>query len=544
MESYLRVVGQAVLVFPVAAALIALPFLIHHYRKYGGMTFARFFLSYSFVLYALCAYFLVILPLPDREAVAQMTGPSVQLLPFSFFRDLSKETGFQLAEPSTYLPALLSTFTLQFVFNIALLMPLGFYLRYYFRRKLLPAVLISLGVSLFFELTQLSGLYGYYPRAYRLFDVDDLLCNTLGGFLGYVLTGPLMKILPDRDKIDEKSYQKGERVTFTRRCLSLFVDMIFVSLLGTVLSIFLSQLPFNLPFALAYLLYFGLFQGLWGGKSLGKRLTKICVVNQDGSRVLLWRCLLRYGSAGGFFLRLLGRCRGAFHGLWLGAGLGFAGPVFGGRLVPGGDVRPPAGDGAQPLLPHRPGLPLRQAFRHPPCQHRAAPAPCPHTFILLRKEVPYGTFVRAAKIPLLRRGQHLRRPKDQGPRQRPAAALLGGARQGSRPAARLCLDRGPVLRAGPRQAAKGGPPLRGGPGASLGLAGGAVRPPCKRKKGWEASRSHPFFLFLWAQSKIRPSVERVTTCQGRNFPLFFSAVMAACSKPPQQGTSMRTTVTL
>ena len=295
MESYLRVVGQAVLVFPVAAALIALPFLIHHYRKYGGMTFARFFLSYSFVLHALCAYFLVILPLPDREAVAQMTGSSVQLLPFSFFRDLSKETGFQLAEPTTYLPALLSTFTLQFVFNIALLVPLGFYLRYYFRRKLLPAVLISLGVSLFFELTQLSGLYGYYPRAYRLFDVDDLLCNTLGGFLGYVLTGPLMKILPDRDKIDEKSYQKGERVTFTRRCLSLFVDMIFVSLLGTVLSIFLSQLPFNLPFALAYLLYFGLFQGLWGGKSLGKRLTKICVVNQDGSRVLLWRCLLRYG---------------------------------------------------------------------------------------------------------------------------------------------------------------------------------------------------------------------------------------------------------
>ena len=295
MESYVRVVGQALLFFPVAAAVIALPFLIHHYRKYGSMTFARFFLSYSFVLYSICAYFLVILPLPSREAVAQMTGPSVQLLPFSFFRDLSKETGFLLTDPSTYLPALLSNFTLQFVFNIALLVPLGFYLRYYFRRKMLAAVCISLGVSLFFELTQLSGLYGYYPRAYRLFDVDDLLCNTLGGFLGYVLTGPLMKILPDRDKIDEKSYQKGERVTFTRRCLSLFVDMIFVSLLGTVLSIFLSQLPFNLPFALAYLLYFGLFQGLWGGKSLGKRLTKICVVNQDGSRVLLWRCLLRYG---------------------------------------------------------------------------------------------------------------------------------------------------------------------------------------------------------------------------------------------------------
>ena len=114
------------------------------------MTFARFFLSYSFVLYSICAYFLVILPLPSREAVAQMTGPSVQLLPFSFFRDLSKETGFLLTDPSTYLPALLSNFTLQFVFNIALLVPLGFYLRYYFRRKMLAAVCISLGVSLFF----------------------------------------------------------------------------------------------------------------------------------------------------------------------------------------------------------------------------------------------------------------------------------------------------------------------------------------------------------------------------------------------------------
>lgn len=296
MESYLRVIGQAVLFFPVAAALIALPFLIHHYRKYGGMTFARFFLSYSFVLYALCAYFLVILPLPTRESVAQMTGPSVQLLPFSFFRDLSKETGFQLSQPSTYLPALLSNFTLQFVFNIALLGPLGFYLRYYFRRRVLPAVLISLGVSLFFELTQLSGLYGYYPRAYRLFDVDDLLCNTLGGFLGYVVTGPLMKILPDRDKLDEKSYQKGERVTFTRRCLSLFVDMIFVSLLYAVLSAF--SVP--LAFGIAYLLYFGLFQWACKGKSLGKRLTKICVVNQDGTQVLLWRCLLRYGLLVGF----------------------------------------------------------------------------------------------------------------------------------------------------------------------------------------------------------------------------------------------------
>lgn len=49
---------------------------------------------------------------------------------------------------------------------------------------------------------------------------------------------------------------------------------------------------------------------------------------------------------------------------------------------------------------------------------------------------------------------------------------------------------------------------------------------------------------LFYQSNIFPSTETVTTCQGMNFPLSCSAFFAACSKPPQQGTSMRTTVTL
>lgn len=379
MESYLRVVWQAVLVFPFAAALIALPFLIHHYRKYGSMTFARFFLSYSFVLYALCAYFLVILPLPSQEAVAQMTGPSVQLMPFSFFRDLAKETGFQLARPATYLPALFSNFTLQFVFNIALLVPLGFYLRYYFRRRLFPSVLLALGVSLFFELTQLSGLYGIYPRAYRLFDVDDLICNTLGGFLGYVLTGPLMKVLPDRDGIDKRSYQKGERVTFTRRCLSLFVDMIFVSLFYTLLAAF--SVPFAFP--VAYLLYFGLFQWACGGKSLGKTPDQNLRGQwgwHPGAAVALPAAVW---AAGGVFLRLLGRGPPVFLDA---AGLRAGTAVSRGPLVFGRHLRPAFRNRDEPLLPCWEGLSLRQAFGHAPCQHSLTPAPVTAGIRQVRKE--------------------------------------------------------------------------------------------------------------------------------------------------------------
>ena len=45
-------------------------------------------------------------------------------------------------------------------------------------------------------------------------------------------------------------------------------------------------------------------------------------------------------------------------------------------------------------------------------------------------------------------------------------------------------------------------------------------------------------------SKTVPLAVRVTTCQGMHFPLFCRAFFAACSSPPQQGTSMRTTVML
>ena len=45
-------------------------------------------------------------------------------------------------------------------------------------------------------------------------------------------------------------------------------------------------------------------------------------------------------------------------------------------------------------------------------------------------------------------------------------------------------------------------------------------------------------------SNISPSVDIVYTCQGMNLPLALRAFFAAFSMPPQQGTSMRTIVTL
>ena len=63
----------------------------------------------------------------------------------------------------------------------------------------------------------------------------------------------------------------------------------------------------------------------------------------------------------------------------------------------------------------------------------------------------------------------------------------------------------------------------------------SVAPACVCRQGHNAQAQ---------RSRILPSIEIVTTCHGRNFPLARSASRAACSSPPQHGTSMRTMVTL
>ncbi|MCZ3394386.1 VanZ family protein, partial [Enterococcus faecium] len=93
------------------------------------------------------------------------------------------------------------------------------------------------GLSLFFELTQLSGLYGIYPRPYRLFDVDDLILNTFGAFVGGLITPFLVKAFPTREQIDRRSYDQGHKVTVLRRLVALIFDYLVV---GTIVGIFLS----------------------------------------------------------------------------------------------------------------------------------------------------------------------------------------------------------------------------------------------------------------------------------------------------------------
>lgn len=290
MSAYTFPIKSAVLLFPVLAFIMALPLLIKEYRKYGSFPLIKSFIVYSFMFYLLCAYFLVILPLPPKEDVAQLTTAKIQLQPFANVGRFLAETVLNIKDPSTYLPALKQGVVLEPLFNIFLTVPFGLYLRYYFKFSFKKTVLFSFCLSLFFELTQLSGLYFIYPRPYRLADVDDLINNTLGGVIGFILAPLAEKIFPDREEIDDLSYEKGQKVTLTRRLVAFFMDWTLIQVLTFIIGLFLPNKLRESFFyqisseVLQVFLYFMVLPVLLKGATFGKKLVKIKILKDNGEK--------------------------------------------------------------------------------------------------------------------------------------------------------------------------------------------------------------------------------------------------------------------
>lgn len=283
MGIYKDVILQAVIVFPVIACIITLPYVLYNYHKYGSVLSIRILIVYSFILYLICAYFLVILPLPTIEEVEAMTGPGVQLIPFQFVRDIVKESHASLSDPGSWLSLINNKALFQVVFNIIMTLPFGVYLRYYFQCGLRKTVLFSFLLSLFFELTQLSGLYFIYPRGYRIFDVDDLMANTLGGVAGYFAVSPFLGILPTREEMDRASFRRGREVSTVRRLLAFVIDLPAAGIYTAVLS---ALIPFTEKGEgkLIWLSYYILTSVCLKGATVGKRLMRIRVGGARGTQ--------------------------------------------------------------------------------------------------------------------------------------------------------------------------------------------------------------------------------------------------------------------
>lgn len=271
MSNYFISIKTAMLVFPIVALLITIPFILVQYHKYGSIHKFRTFIIYSFILYLMVVYFLVILPLPPRDSVV-FKNNMVRLHLFGFVSDFFRDSGFVFGDVSTYIKALLSPQFYTVLFNIFMTIPFGMYLRYYFKCDFKNTCFYSFCFSLFLELTQLTGLYFFYQYPYRVFDVDDLLMNTLGGAFGYGLMGLFQSFLPSRERIDAESLQVGKNVSGLRRITLFCFDFFLFFVFDFFLLLFIRNIWWHV---LWFCIYYVLIPFLKNGKTLGGKFLNV-----------------------------------------------------------------------------------------------------------------------------------------------------------------------------------------------------------------------------------------------------------------------------
>lgn len=284
MSQYLEALRQAMVIYPMIVVLFTVPYIAWSYHKYGSVLSLRVLIVYSFLLYLLCVYCLVILPLPTPEKAATLHGHKAQLIPFSFLADIVKQAEIQPGQPASWLHIFTGSAFWTTIFNLFMTMPFGVYLRYYFCYHWRKTLQLSFLLSLFFELTQLSGLYFVYPGSYRLFDVDDLIVNTAGSMIGFALAGPVSRLLPTRQELDTVSFQRGASISFTRRVFAFLADMACLIFASCILAVFV--VPFGIALSIQwlpvlFLLYFGLLPAFCHGQTPGKRLTRMKIVQAN-----------------------------------------------------------------------------------------------------------------------------------------------------------------------------------------------------------------------------------------------------------------------
>lgn len=297
MQFYVRVLTQAMFIYPLIVLMVTIPYVIYNYFKYGSVWSIRIFVVYSFILYMLCVYCLVILPLPSAQEAAKLHGHKRELEALQFIPKIFQQVHIEKDDPRTWINLLKSPAFMTNLLNVFMTIPFGMYLHYYFKKGVVKTTIYSFFLSLFFELTQLSGLYFIYKGSYRLFAVDDLIFNTMGGFLGFFIVWPFMAFLPSREEIDATSYERGKSISLPRRLISLMIDL---GLLGVVVGalrqfgIFISRVEF---YGIVVLAYFSILPIFTRGRTIGKFLTKTRIRGKKKARALPWYSyFLRYGS--------------------------------------------------------------------------------------------------------------------------------------------------------------------------------------------------------------------------------------------------------
>lgn len=203
----------------IVAVLAFVPVAAAHYRREGRFDPSDLLALIVLPVYGLALWTYTTLPLPDPVGFACSTA---QLQSLASFGDVGWARGDSIID------LLRDPMVLQLVLNLAFFVPMGVILRWRWGRGVLTAVVVGFVTSLVIETTQLTGIWGVYDCAYRLFDVDDLLTNTGGALIGSLLSIPFFARIGDRVP------DAPVGLTLGRRTVAMASDLLVMVLVGAV----------------------------------------------------------------------------------------------------------------------------------------------------------------------------------------------------------------------------------------------------------------------------------------------------------------------
>ncbi|GAA3351801.1 VanZ family protein [Lysinibacillus sp. FSL M8-0216] len=300
MSTYTQSILIAFFITIILSFVLFIPWLIYTYRKYSYLSMSKTIIMFSFIFYFLSALCLVLLPFPSTRDTCSLQSPDTvhtNLRLFQFVEDILKDSGVVLSNPSTWLAITKQQAFYQAFFNFLLLMPFGVYLRYFLqeRRYWKRAFIISFLLTLFYEITQRTGIYGIFNCAYRIFDVDDLLLNSVGALLGFFLAPIVWALFPSHEEVEAKAaeMEKKDIVKPISILLALVIDLFIVQVILFIIGAltgYSGTFEFLVVIAL-YMTIFGFIPSIMNGATVGMKIMRFTMVNKKGKSIVRqsWR---------------------------------------------------------------------------------------------------------------------------------------------------------------------------------------------------------------------------------------------------------------
>jgi glycopeptide antibiotics resistance protein len=147
------------------------------------------------LLYGYALVAVTLLPVPADAMRACVAGGRdsrlTSLITFDEVWNMAAESGLAFLTGPSFV---------QLLSNVILFVPLGLLVGWRTRWPLLAAAGVGLMVSLLLELTQATGSWGLYDCPYRYADLQDLVTNTTGAVLGWLVGRHVLSRLDERDQ--------------------------------------------------------------------------------------------------------------------------------------------------------------------------------------------------------------------------------------------------------------------------------------------------------------------------------------------------------